>query len=125
MTGDCGDAETNTYEKVPQLLNKLMNAGKRVPKVSKLVSGICPMCQIDAFGLVNDTYVILCNAEGFYGKTGFMHGKIKVCLDCGFIAEHIDEEVLKKIRDEVYSNIKQQHDEQPKEHKCCDEVSNL
>lgn len=101
--GDCGDAETNTYETVPQLLNKLMNAGKRVPKITKVIDDPCPMCSDKVMGIVNDTYVILCNAEGFYGKTGFMHGEIHVCLRCGFIAEHIDEEVLQKIRED-YNN---------------------
>lgn len=101
MTGDCGDEETNTYQTVPQLLNKLMHVGKRVPKVTKISKQKCFMCN-NKMGIVNDTYVILCNAEGYYGRTGFMHGKILVCLNCGFIAEHIDEEVLKKIRDEVY-----------------------
>jgi hypothetical protein len=107
--GDCGDAETNTYETIPQVLNKLMNAGKRVPKVTKVVPGICPMCMTGEFGIVNDTYVILCNAEGYYGKTGFMHGKILVCLQCGFIAEHIDPEVLKKVREDYVKSRESKH----------------
>lgn len=104
---DCGDEETNTYQTVPQLLNKLMNSGKRVPKVTKIVEIGCPSCKHVEMAIVNDTYVILCNAEGFYGRTGFMHGKILVCLVCGFIAEHIDESVLKKIRQELDSESRE------------------
>lgn len=79
-----------------------MNCGKRVPKVLDVIKNRqCPMCFKMQFGIVNDTYVILCNAEGFYGKTGFMHGRILVCLNCGFIAEQIDQEVLEKIRSEI------------------------
>lgn len=96
---NCGDEETNTYQTIPQLLNKLLHAGKHIPKVSKLLEDRrCVMCK-GPLGIINDTFVILCNAEGFYGKTGFMHGKILLCLDCGFIAEHIDESVLSKVRE--------------------------
>lgn len=99
MSDWCGDDETNTFQTVPQLLNKLMHAGKRIPKVSRVLElKTCISCK-GPLGIVNDTFVILCNAEGFYGKTGFMHGKILVCLDCGFIEEHIDEEVLQKVRE--------------------------
>lgn len=101
---DCGDDETNTYQTIPQVINKLMHAGKRVPKITEKVRQTCPSCNYNYMGIVNDTFVILCNAEGFYGKTGFMHGKIYVCLNCGFISEHIDKEVLDKINEEVVIN---------------------
>jgi hypothetical protein len=97
-----GDDETNTYDTIPHLLNKLLHAGKRVPKVTNILPNApCPSCKYERQGIVNDTYVILCNAEGFYGKTGFMHGGILVCLQCGFISEHIDKEVLDKINEEL------------------------
>lgn len=59
------------------------------------------MCRYAPMGIINDTFVILCNAEGFYGKTGFMHGKILVCLTCGFLSECIDKSVLEKIKSEI------------------------
>lgn len=101
-SSSCGDQETNTYDTIPHLISDaLKGAGKRVPKVTEFVARICPICGAQNLGIINDTYVILCNAEGYYGRPGFMHGKIILCLTCGFIAEHIDESVLKKVREDL------------------------
>ena len=60
-------------------------------------------CGYNRIGIINDTYIILCNAEGFYGQTGFMHGEISVCLQCGFISQHMGIQVLDKINEELRS----------------------